>query len=1197
MEEKPTGSELKKKTRPKLKKTANVDEVVKKKKKSTKPSTAKSETNTETSDKDALQQEPEKREEKPVVEEKTEVLQEQDDKNISDQKNILPEDKLLESSNDDEGTVSVKLKPLKYLEDEPLSIDDWLGSSENKTDEDKEVENILKSEKSAEDPLVTEAPVLKHESDNNVTQETEQGYFEKEKDPDDISPTDENMLSVENPNPVTSHASSITAESDDTYAESNVDQYLDKEDVSKASTADISTVQEKPVEVSVSKPGTSKDADNKRKFSSTSEITKSTLSLFRRMKNSKFKRPTFKIPTFKKLGVSKKSRLETKPPSIKKEDPNIVPIKRKSESPVYIHIPLNPTPEQIAKEKEEEVKKRAQTEEKRAKIVTPPEKRKGKQTQPTISKISLQKMAQKWKMAGKASLAKKKSPKSVLKTPRKSSSPPKRASPLSKKRDSPVEYIYIPLKAPEDELNLKKNSDNMTEKPAITRKYIKQHDEEKEAKIVTVGKPLKTSFKKKIVIKPLAHKKDDQKTYLVSHSPSVKKRIHSAKEDIDVAIKEIHVPVKKEEQTDDESEAAKHGEADFTEEKIADTEEKVEITDDSKELDSVDTQKQKEDDTDIKTNDSTEVQKLEKSCQSGEKGKVQKEKLTRQKSFKESVTETGKKIKQSSVKLTKDIKDLATKVKENTFSSSVKRSAKIKHEDVIEETKDEESSMKKELDEKVTKENVVVSDDSTNNESKTNDQENKLDNLTDEVEAQVEILEDKNNEDENLAEPDKDGKEEIQSAPVKSTDVPPKKVKKERKKRKFKNESKFKLKTKEISDDLKTLASKLKIKQAKESKKPTSKLLRKHQKSSFRSVSSTGTRSRSRSARISACSSDKENSPTQTRKEDELPPDVNASLQEAARKLQRIISKPGTEPSSPVPTQQEINFDELVKTEEFEEVDEKEKKQTGKSNKKSKRTASPFDSLKRTKELGKKSIQKIKEVITHKDKTHKIETSKTDTEGREKQETVSVKSENIDNKTQNDDSALDSNAEKLPSKIKQAEEENINEKITKAETQHKPVLQVLENNQEQTEPVMVEKVPRVKKARKKSTEKKYEVTEKKISAEENIEKVSSKEDIHHYEPISKEDEEDGLKTAIIHQKDTSAKKEDTTETAIKPTLKVRDSPKLEKKVSFKVKTQSQDSDNGLKDKSSEENGIKLPGEADSTAATPAIPDNNWLNIR
>lgn len=1152
-------------------------------------------------------------------------------------------------------------KPLKALKshDEEMSVDDWLGGTNE--EEEKEVEKIFKVETKME----TEDIKSESKSDKMEVQEESEKISQK--------------------------AQSITTESDT----SNAEQYLDKEDISKASTTDISTLQDKP-----SDAGTSKD-DKKRKISSTSDITKSTLSLFQKMKNSKFKPPAFKVPKFKRLSLSKKPKMETRQSSLRKEEFTkiAIPSKRKSESPVYIHIPLNPTPEQLAHEQEEEQKKQVKAVEKRAKIVTPTETRK---TLAAKEKHTgkIQALATRLKSMKKRSptAQKKGSPKSVLK---KTSPPQSKSSTLIRKPgDAPVEYIHIPLKPPEggewnedEEGETKENKFNPTtlpppseinmaedpnEKPALTRKFLKEQETKKEAKIVTVGKPLKYSFKKQVVIKPVVdtkHAKPDSKHSPVSPRRSGKKtppvmirsqspgaRKHHPKESHkkDKEKKEIHITLrslkvddeksdenKTEETTENpeatEGEDIKKIEAEPktpTEEKqedaISDTDstkskdkkknkisfavfkkktspkaakknngrksppkksppstkkaikkEEPEAKDDNKENEdtnqwlgssdvtkdegelSKDEPKEEKPTTEpgknLKESTAAAGKKIKETAkETGKKikettvetsKKIKESTLETGKKIKEQTAESGKKIKDTTIKISKDIKEQASKAT-NTLKKSMRRKEK-KTED------GQPIEIKKETEDKPEE----VAAEKTEEESKDSKPEEKqeeggLSGDGWDVEEEDVKVEQKEAEEPKLPEVTEEEPKKDAKPPLPAHKPEKKKKEKKKKERKMPVENRFKLQAQQLSDDIKILLktkSKLKTQQAKEAKRPASKILRKGQKSSFRSISSkssfrstSGTRSRSRSARISTCSADDIDSEIPEPKKENI--DVNVALKEAAKKLQKLTCTPEELAASAVEEQENVKFDTLWK--EMQEDDKdlektKEKKDTS------------FNSLKKTKEFSKKSIRKIKDVIKPKEKEKKV--------------VIKTEIEIKEIIPQDEKKEVVKETEEVPVTLETKEEP-----IT-VETKEEPVIEKTEETVTELEPE-VEKAPRVKKLKKEDETKEGEKTKVKppIPPKPDILKMKA-DDNHEYEPIAKVEEVEDTK---------KSKKEKAPEVPSKSNLKVKDSPKLEKKVSFKEKSRSQDSDTIKADESTE----KTQGEVEKLISLP-IDDNKWSNLR
>ncbi|GLV32054.1 uncharacterized protein CBL_11990 [Carabus blaptoides fortunei] len=391
-------------------------------------------------------------------------------------------------------------------------------SAERQTNEDKEEETIsieneriTKRQDSTDDMEIKYEPLIEDES---------------------LDKTD--RMSVDLSPDVISKADSKNTESEDTYTESNIEQYLDKEEISKSvsdasglegatSVSDVEfTHDNKPdVTPSVSETPSTLEIpqDHKRKHSGSSEMTKSNLSLFEKIKNTKFKPPTFKIPKIKKLTFHKKGskRVKHDPKEQKSTTATakseVTLQRRMSESPVYIHIPLKPTAEDLEKERQEAMKLESYSRLAETSDSSTDRLNESKDTNGTLSStitstsstnVNIKPAISKWKglqsktdkksppfkKKSKITNGKKTSPKSEVKA-----TTEKKTSPVTKKRgDSPVEYIYIPLKPPENEtckepsLETEKSLDKVDQVEAVNKDdetTIDKHVVEEEEKVMT----------------------------------------------------------------------------------------------------------------------------------------------------------------------------------------------------------------------------------------------------------------------------------------------------------------------------------------------------------------------------------------------------------------------------------------------------------------------------------------------------------------------------------------------------------------------------------------------------------------------------------------------------------------------------------------------------------------------------------------
>lgn len=387
-------------------------------------------------------------------------------------------------------------------------------SAERQTNEDKEEETISRG---------SERITTRQDSTDDM-----EIKYEPLVEDEPLDKTD--RMSVDLSPDVISKSDSKNTESEDTYTESNIEQYLDKEEISKSvsdasglegatSVSDVEFTHDSKHDVtpSVSETPATLEVpqDLKRKHSGSSELTKSNLSLFEKMKNTKFKAPTFKIPKFKKLTFNKKGSKRVKhdpkeqKATIVASKSEVMLQKQKSESPVYIHIPLNPSPEDLEKERQEAMKSEshrrlaADTSDSSTDRLND-----SKDTNGTLSSttgvtasrnVGVKSTASKWKglqsktdkksppfkKKSKVTSSKKASPKSEKKT----TTTEKKTSPVTKKRgDSPVEYTYIPLKPPENETLDKPSSeaekpvDDVDQAEVVNAKLI---TEQTEAPVVT----------------------------------------------------------------------------------------------------------------------------------------------------------------------------------------------------------------------------------------------------------------------------------------------------------------------------------------------------------------------------------------------------------------------------------------------------------------------------------------------------------------------------------------------------------------------------------------------------------------------------------------------------------------------------------------------------------------------------------------
>ncbi|GLV32052.1 uncharacterized protein CBL_11992 [Carabus blaptoides fortunei] len=261
---------------------------------------------------------------------------------------------------------------------------------------------------------------------------------------------------------------SKNTESENTYRASKIEQYLDKEQIAKsildtsrleagASASNAGFVHDSNLDVIASVSETLEvPQEHKRKHSGSSVGTKTNLSLFEAIK--KFKPLTFAMPQFKKFALHKKGskRLkhdfkEQKYTVIEEVKPEVTLQTQPNESPVYIYIPLNPTAEDLEKERQEAMKSELH---RRLALDFRTDRRKNsKATNGTMSSattsrnIDVQSASFKWK--GLQSKTDKTSPPVKKKSTNAKGESLKSVS--TKPDASPVEYIYIPLKPPENE--------------------------------------------------------------------------------------------------------------------------------------------------------------------------------------------------------------------------------------------------------------------------------------------------------------------------------------------------------------------------------------------------------------------------------------------------------------------------------------------------------------------------------------------------------------------------------------------------------------------------------------------------------------------------------------------------------------------------------------------------------------------------
>lgn len=205
-------------------------------------------------------------------------------------------------------------------------------------------------------------------------------------------------------------------------------------------------------------------------------------------------------------------------------------------------------------------------------------------------------------------------------------------------------------------------------------------------------------------------------------------------------------------------------------------------------------------------------------------------------------------------------------------------------------------------------------------------------------------------------------------------------------------------------------------------------------------------------------------------------------------------------------------------------------------------SASPFNSLKKTKEFSKNKLKTLKGAVQPaKEKTIETKVEKTVI----KEKTVVTKKEKRDSP------------------------EYIFIPLKDTETTEEPVKETEKDVQEATAPIPDEIVEKI-----------VEPVKKPPTPEEP-----------HYEPLTTEDEEDGLKTAIIASLKEVKPSEEEPVPPLKSVLKAEDSPKMNKKVSFES-LKVEEKENGLdKSKSGDENAIyetiQIKGENPDTGVAAA----------